>query len=520
MALTDTLTAEPETKPTSGGVEPTSVPNPVATFFGTGDHRSVGQMFIVASLLMVGVDLMIAAVGGFDLASGGDLLADDLYVRVWANLPVSLVLCGLLPLVAGLALHLVPLQIGAPTVAFPRLAALSFWSWLAGALIFSATWAFDGAYGGTRGDLPQLGNIAVGLVAVALIGASISIAVTVLGLRRSGMTIGRVPFFSFASLVAATVWVFTLPALVANVALGHISNPTPATLLDEVHPSISWLFSQPTAYIAAIPVLGLLLDSISASARSRVKFFGVVQAMVAEFGLLSFGVWAQGAGASETIVGVIFAVAIALPVLGILGAATDMLRRGKVSVSAGLVGALGAGLLLLLATLTGALSGIDSIGDGQLIGFRSGSFGAEGAGPGMVPALLMFVAAAVVVATIGSLNVWRRPMGLGAASTSMFALALAILGGLVMGSGQLIVGLADPDASGTEALSAVSGAGALLVALGVFLTLVDLLAGHVRRGDAGPEIAGGTLEFAADPAALTDIVDPYPLFELDEDGDA
>ena len=522
MAMTETSPTEAVSEAADDGEAAPATTNPVAEFFGASDHRTIGKMFVVASLVFLAIDLVVAAVGSFDLASGGDLLADDLGLRLWANLPLSLILCGLIPLMLGLAIHIVPSQIGASAVAFPRAAALSFWAWVLGAVIFGVTWAFDGAYGGTRADLPQLGNVAVGLLGLALVAGSVCVAVTVLSNRTTGMGIAAVPFFSFASLAAATLWVLTLPALVANVILGHIGDPGPAELLLEVHPTLEWFFRQPAVYVAAIPVLGLILDAVSATTGSRARSYGVMQFVIGEFALLSFGAWAQSAGASQNVVAVIFALVIVLPVIAILGGGGDMVRRGSPSVAPAFVGALGAGLLLVIGTITGALQAIDTIGQDELIGFRLGSFGPEPGGPGMTMALATFVAGAVAVAGLAGLSLWRRPLRLAAASMSIFAIALAVLGGLVGGGGFLIAGLADPDASGLEVLSAVAGAGLLLLAIGVALGLVDLVASMVRGAsddDDDDDVSGGTLEYAS-TSEIPAIVSPYPLYDRDQDGGA
>ncbi len=522
MALTDT--SPPETAVEPAGDDQASGPatSPVAQFFGTGDHRAIGRMFIIGSLAFLAIDLVVAAVANFDITSGGDLLGDDIGARLWANLPLSLILGGALPLMLGLAVHIVPLQVGASTVAFPRAAALSWWSWLIGAVMFGICWSLDGAYGGTRGDLPQLGNLAVGLMALALSVGAVCVAVTVLGLRVAGLTVARVPFFSFGFLVTATVWVATLPALVADVALGHIQDPTPADLLDTVYPSIEWFLRQPSVYIVVVPILGLILDAVSASVGARATARGVGQFMIGAAGLLAFGAWAQSEMSSENVVAVVFAIAAGLPVIGVLGGALDMARRGAPNPSADFIGSMGAGFLLLMATLTGALVGIDTIGDGQLVGFRTGSFGSDPGGPGLTTAVAMFVIAAAVVAGITGVALWRRSLGAGSMGMAAVAAGLATLGGLVMGTGPLVVGLADPDASGVEVLSGVSGAGSLLVAFGAILAVFDLILGLTRSDEQtdGPE--GGTLEFSADPSDVSSLVisDAYPLYDRNEDGDA
>ena len=130
-----------------------------------------------------------------------------------------------------------------------------------------------------------------------------------------------------------------------------------------------------------------------------------MQFVIGEFALLSFGAWArERAGASQNVLAVIFALVIVLPVIAILGGGGDMIRRGSPSVAPAFVGALGAGLLLVIGTVTGALQAIDTIGEGELIGFRLGSFGPEPGGPGMVMALATFVVAAVAVAGLAGLS--------------------------------------------------------------------------------------------------------------------
>lgn len=536
MAVTETSPATDEP-----GTDRVVGPNAVEQLLGSIDHKVTGRIFILFSLLFVAFDLVAAALVNIDAAA--DLFSEELSIRLWLNHPIGLLLGGVLPLILGLAIYLVPLQVGSPSISFPRAAAMSAWAWLMGVILFSIALGFDGSYGGTKLEMARLGNVSVGLMAVALMAGVGCVMVTVFSGRPAGMPISRVPFFSFSMLVAGTMWVLSLASLVATVTVWQISQPSALDLELLAFPELEWMFHQPAVYLAAIPLLGLALDASSVASGARSVFADGLQAMIGVLGAVSFGVWAGAPSARETAVYVVMAVVASLPVLAVLGACLDTLRRGTPKPTAGLAMAVSSLLLLSVAGVAGLIAAVNTAGEGDLADLAVGgfatftdSFGVEQVGgPGLATAQLYLIVAAVVVGGLGACHTWAAKLFPGRLPENVGRLLapVALLGGLVFGAGHLIVGFATPDRSATETLLVITGVGAALLGVVAVAGFVSVAAAIVRdsvedgspaEDDEPPE--GGTLEWAApSPPPLTNFVDElppvtsaYPVFDRDQKG--
>src|SRR6266508_3118776 len=126
-------------------------PTGLAAILSNGDHKTTGRLFIGDSFLF----LVVAGVAGgllglekFD-ASELQILSEGSLVAAFTLHDVTAVFLFLLPLILGLAIYVVPLQVGASTVAFPRAATAAFWTWLLAGGLLLASYAIDGGPGGT-----------------------------------------------------------------------------------------------------------------------------------------------------------------------------------------------------------------------------------------------------------------------------------------------------------------------------------------------------------------------------------
>ena len=459
-------------------------------------------MWIASGLVFLVVGLVVSALVNADVAARSTLdakgwLGLEVANRLALNTPLLVLLCGLIPVLIGLGVYLVPLQVGSPIVAFPRAAAAAFWGWLLTSIIFIVSIAANGSYGGTNTNSARLGNVAVGALLVTLAVGATCVAVTVLNLRAEGMTLRRVPMFAWSMLVAGSVWVLTFASALARVVLLHIERPTP-DILTAGWADIGWLFHLPALYLAAIPLLGIAADIVPVMTRTPQRMPGAVQAAIGAFGFLSFGAWTQGIDgksvAVSTIVWVAFSLAAILPVLGVVGGLADTIRQGRPQVSAALGCALVSQFLLLLAGLSGALAAIATAGKGNwfeildtppLLGMSIGQF--------------QLVAGAVVVGLLGALLFWGPKIWGGTANETVGRglLVLANLGALLYGASHAVLGLTAPGGDGYRAFAAIAAAGAALLAVTV-LGIMSLAASAARYGDSGPADPWGgfTLEWS------------------------
>lgn len=521
MAVTDTTLPEQATGPAA--VTTSAPPGELEALMGTGDHASLGRMYIGFSLLLLAVGLAIRLIVGLDLATDSGVLGSYLSMVDVSSL-IVLVFLGVLPSLVGLAMVIVPLQIGSPSIAFPRAAALSLWAWLVSAGIFVTSVALDGGVGGGDYDAAALGNISLGVMMASLGLAAVCVATTVLTHRPAGMSLARVPLFAWSMLVAASVWIVTFGAALAYTILGHISTDSVQGLLENYQAGLAWLLRGPAIYMIAIPVLGIAGDAVAHTTGRPLRNYGVFQGLIGAFGILSFGAWAIGPGSIDTLVWVLWALAVALPVLGLLAGLGESLRHGRPKSDAGLVGSLLALLVLLGGMLVGAVMALDTAGSGTLFDFEPAA---------LARAQSLFVIAAAVIGLVAGSAHWS-PQIWGARSNSSTVIGAALLlaaGGMVLGLTHTIeVFLVANGTDASTVIGILSTLGALGMCIGVLGALAASLASArtaYEGGGAGPSQESGlTLEWqvpwpavgAERTAALPDeFTSPYPFATHEED---
>ena len=126
MALTDT---RPESGTSSAEAAGTEVTNPV-NLLGTGDHKAIGIVYVTMALVFAVAGWIVTALWGAHQVGDQNFLTADAATTLYTGGHVGLVLLVIIPLLLGLATYVVPLQVGANTVAFPRAASAALWTWL------------------------------------------------------------------------------------------------------------------------------------------------------------------------------------------------------------------------------------------------------------------------------------------------------------------------------------------------------------------------------------------------------
>lgn len=367
MTITETAPEAEATEAAAGRARPDS---DLASVVATGDHKRIGRMFLGVSLLGLIATLVTGLVIDLERISSTsfEIVTANSVAQVMGFHRLGLLLLFALPALLGLAMVVVPLQVGSSTLAFGRAAALSLWGWVLGAGLWIAGYLVGGGPGGSDLAGTDLWILATGLLIVSLLLATICVLTTILGLRTTGMTLRRVPAFTFSMLVAGSIWLLTLPVAVANLALIYLDHRHAQVLWganDAILGQLSWVMSQPQVYAVAIPVLGIAAEQIPVFARARQRFVDVLFVALGLFGVLSIGAWAQPmllpTDLFDEPLHVGFGILAILPVLMVLALGGDTMQQGKVRPAGSLIMALCAGLVLLGATVAGALAVIEPL---------------------------------------------------------------------------------------------------------------------------------------------------------------
>ena len=515
-----------------------------ASALAFNDHKSVGRMWITASLIFLVLISILGILTNLERLSlgGADVFGTNAtYFQGWVLYRTGAIFLVALPLFIGIATSIVPLQVGSPSIAFPRLAAASFWAWLVGAIVhIISIFGADGGLGpanATRSEGTLMTITSLGFIIVALLAASMCIATTVIALRPAGMNLQRVPVFSWSMLVATSVWMLSLPVLIANLIFAYADlqgrEPIRFGNRDDLWTNLEWAWAQPQIYAYAIPVLGVVAEVVPTLVKQRQPGRDLVLSFIGLFGLFSFGAWAQSAlsvGADpvfqnpalpegdqgnfiyEEPLFVLFALAIAVPLLGLLGGMADTIRRGKLSKpDAGLAGAMVGATILLFAVIAGEVRAFpffwEALHDNHVLLSSS-------------TAQLTLVFGAVIASAIGALAYWAPKIFGGFAADSV-----GIMGSMAIFGGAALAGLADmvsafagqPDISleavnnsMIETMNVVALVGVAMMAGGA-LAVIGLVLPALRSSELLPDDPwdGQTLEWAApSPPPVGNFVEP------------
>ncbi|HEY5155176.1 MAG TPA: cbb3-type cytochrome c oxidase subunit I [Acidimicrobiales bacterium] len=527
MAITETRPATEAELATPEPVRfvglPDHDPGGFAGFIGTGDHKGLGIAYLVVGSVF-GIAALVADLL-FHAEQAASFLPKDRINEVFTLGRVGGVLLFAIPVMVGLATYVTPLQVGANTVAFPRAAAAAFWGWLVGSGMVIAAYAINGGPDGTATKAVDLFYVALALVVVSLLIASVCVVTTVIALRTPGLWLTRVPLFSWSMVVACSLWLLTLPVLLADVVILYLDHHygTGAAFAADQFGHLGWIFGVPQLYVVAIPVLGIVSDVIATLAGVRQPQRGLMMTAIGAFGVLSFGAYAQPAFnplAWNQALYVGMGVLILLPVLALVAGWAVTLRAGKPSVQSPLLFAFGTAILLLLSVTAGAVFVIRPF-DLHGAGWTAKGF----ALPPYASGLFLLVLAAVTMGLSAGLTFWAPKLFGRFAKEGIARLAalVGLLGGLVAGLPLLVYGFALKSSGLADAakfLNGTSAVGTALVIVGLALVWASLLgtADEVPADDSwgrgqslewttsSPPVAGnfGVLDLVRSPEPLLD----------------
>jgi len=281
----------------------------------TVDHKRVGLLYVVTALGFFAVGGGLALVMRTELARPElQLMTANTYNQLFTMHGTLMVYLFSVPIFTGLGNYLVPLQIGAADVAFPRLNAMSYWLFLLGGLMVLSSWAVAGgpaafswtAYpplslnpysSGTGGDLWVLGLAVSGVGSVV---GAVNLIATILNLRMPGMSMFRLPLFTWGILVTQLMILLAFPVLTAGLALLFIERRLGAPYFNPdlggnpvLWQHMFWFFGHPEVYIVIMPAFGIISELVQVF--SRKPIFGYRALVFAFFAIasLSFAVWAH-----------------------------------------------------------------------------------------------------------------------------------------------------------------------------------------------------------------------------------
>ncbi|WP_147532767.1 cytochrome aa3 quinol oxidase subunit I [Bacillus marasmi] len=347
----------------------------------TVDHKKIGIMYILSGVLMFfrgGVDglLMKAQTSRPDM----QFLDAQHYNEIFTTHGVIMILFAAMPLLIGIMNVVIPLQIGARDVAFPQLNALSFWLFFVGAMLFNISFVVGGSpdagwtsYFPLAGKefTPGIGNnyyaIALQIAGIGTLMTGINFIVTILKMRTKGMTLMRMPMFTWTSFIASVIIVASFPIFTVALALmtfDRIFGTHFFTLsgggLDMLWANLFWLWGHPEVYIVVLPAFGMFSEVISTFSRKTLYGYKSMVVSIVAIAVLSMLVWVHhfytmGAGPAVNSVFSITTMMIAIPTGVKVFNWLFTMRKGRIQFSTAMLWALAFVPCFIIGGVTGVM---------------------------------------------------------------------------------------------------------------------------------------------------------------------
>jgi cytochrome c oxidase subunit 1 len=347
-------------------------------YLGTTDHKVIGNMYLATSFAFFLAAGLMAMVMRAELARPGlQMISAQQYNELFTTHGTIMMLLFATPTFTGFANAVMPLQIGAPDVAFPRLNAFTYWVFLFGGLMVlsgfltpegSASFGWF-AYAplnsavftpGSGADLWTMGLAVAGLSTIL---GSVNFITTIVCLRAPGMTIFRMPLFTWNVLFTSILALLAFPVLTAALLALEADRKFGAHIFDASNGGailwqhLFWFFGHPEVYIVALPFFGIITEIIPVFSRKPIfGYFGLIAATCVITGL-SATVWAHHMFATGAVLLPFFSLMsflIAVPTGVKFFNWIGTMRRGSLSFETPMLWAVG----FLVTFLLGGLSGV------------------------------------------------------------------------------------------------------------------------------------------------------------------
>lgn len=278
----------------------------------TVDHKKIGIMYIFVALIMLfrgGVDAVLMRAQTAVPENG--LLSPQHYNEIFTTHGLIMILFMAMPFVVGLMNIVVPLQIGARDVAFPYLNALSFWLFVAGAILLNISFIIGGSPDAgwtsyfplaSEEFSPTVGtnyySLSLQISGIGTLMTGINFIATIMKMRAPGMTLMKMPMFTWSILITSLIIVFAFPVLTVALALMMFDRLFGSQFftmsdggMDMLWANLFWVWGHPEVYIVILPAFGIFSEVISTfSKKNLYGYKSMVFSMVA-ISLLSFTVW-------------------------------------------------------------------------------------------------------------------------------------------------------------------------------------------------------------------------------------
>ena len=300
--------------PTHAGTAAASENTGIWSWISTVDHKRIGTMYLWTALFFFLVGGLEATLIRTQLMRPNmGFVSAETYNQLFTMHGTTMVFLAVMPLSAAFFNYLIPLQIGARDVAFPRLNAFSYWVYLLGGIFITVPILFqiapDGGWFGyapltttqfSAGPNIDFWVIGLQILGVSSLAAAFNFITTIINMRAPGMTLMRLPMFTWMSFVVQFLLVLAFPPItVALVFLlfDRFFGTTFYAIAAGADPllwqHLFWVFGHPEVYILILPAFGLVSEVLPTFSKKPLFGYNVMVYSGIMIGFLGFGVWAH-----------------------------------------------------------------------------------------------------------------------------------------------------------------------------------------------------------------------------------
>jgi cytochrome c oxidase subunit 1 len=289
-------------------------PTGLWSWITTVDHKRIGILYGVTAFsffLIAGIE---AGVIRMQLAvPDNGLVSPDVYNQMFTMHATAMIFMAIMPLSAAFFNFVIPLAIGARDVAFPRLNAFSYWSFLFGALLIHSSFLFGQApdagwfsYAPLTEKTYSIGKgidfwaLGLQVLGVASLAAAFNFVVTIINLRAPGMTMMRMPLFVWMTLVTSILLVLAFPVITVGLIELTMDRSFGTNFFNTVGGGdplmwqhLFWIFGHPEVYILILPAMGIVSEVLPAFSRKPLFGYPVVVLSGIIIGIMGWAVWSH-----------------------------------------------------------------------------------------------------------------------------------------------------------------------------------------------------------------------------------
>ena len=314
-------------------------PTGVWSWITTIDHKRIGILYGVTAFVLFVIGGIEALLMRTQLTQSGlDIISPEVFNQLFTMHGTTMIFLAIMPMGAAFFNFVVPLQIGARDVAFPRLNAFSYWTFLAGAIVLNLSWMLGGApnagwfgYSPITGEIYNPGHgidfwiVSLQILGIASLAAAFNFIVTIINMRAPGMSLDRMPLFTWMTLVTSFLLILAFPVItVALIELmfdrffGTNFFISAAGANPVLWQHLFWVFGHPEVYILILPAMGIVSEILPTFSKKPLFGYPVVVLSGIIIGFMGWMVWSHhmftvGLGPVANSVFAITTMAIAVP---------------------------------------------------------------------------------------------------------------------------------------------------------------------------------------------------------------